>query len=71
MHTGASSSQALRGQGAPPQRLLLSMMSCLFVLKTRGDPLMTEVCIRRLLSCIMPALCAAAGFLRPAAVSQC
>jgi hypothetical protein len=57
--TGASSRQGMQGQGAPPQRLLLSMMSCLFVLKARRDPLMTEVCTCRLLSCCPPALCAA------------
>jgi hypothetical protein len=33
-------------------------MSFLFVLKTRRDPLMTEVCPCGLLSCILPALCA-------------
>ena len=60
-HTSASSSQAVHGQRAPPQRLLLSMMSCLFVLKARSDPLMTEVFKHGLLLCILPALCAAAS----------
>ena len=41
-HDDNGSNQSLQSRATPPKRLL-SMASCLFMLKTRGDPLMTEV----------------------------